>query len=224
MVIGLLTITAIPTTIGVCEALSAQKKANNAQKEKAKFHITVSIPVGGGRSVECFCVLGAGVLWIDHPEAPVPGHKFSGYYFTYPSDEQHLGLVSTIAEDPPMLNWIYVDKDSHLLRHGGRSATLGHVIGPWGWSDDERHVTLQGRDDHFVAVELKEYGRWALFHDPDGRVRRGEMSLGGGDDDGSTAEGGCPYRWHPVKLYRKMVFGMESRYVKGEKGEGENSK
>lgn len=57
MVIGLLVIAGIPTTIGVCEALSAQKKANNAAKEKAKFHLTASISLDGGPPEECFCVL-----------------------------------------------------------------------------------------------------------------------------------------------------------------------
>lgn len=57
MVIGLLIIAGIPTTIGVCEALSAQKKANGAAKEKAKFQLTAAISLDGGPSEECFCVL-----------------------------------------------------------------------------------------------------------------------------------------------------------------------
>lgn len=57
MVIGLLVIAGIPTTIGVCEALSAQKKANAAAKEKAKFHLTAAISLDGGPPEECFCVL-----------------------------------------------------------------------------------------------------------------------------------------------------------------------
>lgn len=40
MVIGLLAITAIPTVIGVGQAISAQKKQNAAQsKEQEKFHL-----------------------------------------------------------------------------------------------------------------------------------------------------------------------------------------
>lgn len=61
MVIGLLVIAGIPTTVGVCQALSAQKKADNAQKEKAKFNITATVSLDGGdRYEECWCVLGAG--------------------------------------------------------------------------------------------------------------------------------------------------------------------
>lgn len=102
-----------------------------------------------------------------------------------------------------MLNWIFVDKDSHMLRHGGRSDTLGgHVIGPWGWSNDEKWLTLEGDDGNFVAVEQANE-RWCLYWDPDGRIRRGEGS-----------EDNTPVRWVPARLHRKMVFGMASSYVK----------
>lgn len=61
MVLGLLIVSAIPTTVGVCQALSAQKKANNAEKEKAKFNLTTTVSLDGGNNfVECWCVLGAG--------------------------------------------------------------------------------------------------------------------------------------------------------------------
>lgn len=57
MVIGLLVVSAIPTTIGVCEALSAQKKANAAAKEKAKFHLTATVCLDDSGPVECWCIL-----------------------------------------------------------------------------------------------------------------------------------------------------------------------
>lgn len=154
-------------------------------------------------------------IWIDHPEAPIDAHKFTGYYFTYPSEAQQLGLVSTIADDPPMLNWIFVDKDTHMLRHGGRQETLGgHVIGPWGWSDDEQWLALEGDHGSFVAVEQANE-RWALFYDPDGRVRRGEMAGREGEEGGR--ESNTPPRWIAARLHRNLVFGMDSSYVKGEK-------
>ncbi len=60
MPIGLLIITSIPTTIGVCEALSAQKKADAAAKEKAKFNLVVNASFDGLDPVDCFCVLEGG--------------------------------------------------------------------------------------------------------------------------------------------------------------------
>ena len=55
-VIGLLAITAIPTTIGVSQAVSAQKKQDAAAKEQAKFKLTAVLPDGQ----ESFCVLSDG--------------------------------------------------------------------------------------------------------------------------------------------------------------------
>lgn len=62
MVVGLLVIAGIPTTIGVCEALSAQKKANEAAKEKAKFRMTVTVSLDEDGPVECWCVLKNGMV------------------------------------------------------------------------------------------------------------------------------------------------------------------
>ena len=57
MVIGLLTIAAIPTTIGVGQAVSAQKKQNAAAKEKAKFYLTATLAIDGGPPTEAWVVL-----------------------------------------------------------------------------------------------------------------------------------------------------------------------
>lgn len=92
-------------------------------------------------------------MYIDHPQAPRPGHKFNGYYFKYPSEQGYQGLVSTIQDDPPMLNWMYVDKDTGAVRYGSRKDTVGHVFGPWAWSEDEEYLTMDGDDWRFIAVE-----------------------------------------------------------------------
>jgi hypothetical protein len=42
MVIGLLTVIAIPTLIGCCEAISAQKKHEAAAKRSQKFHLVAT--------------------------------------------------------------------------------------------------------------------------------------------------------------------------------------
>ncbi|GKT49540.1 uncharacterized protein ColSpa_09721 [Colletotrichum spaethianum] len=197
MVIGLLAIAAIPTVIGTGQAVSAQKKQNAAAKEQAKFSLTTVLDIDG-KEEECPIVLVDNKLWINHSLAPVPAHKFSGYYFNYPSEEQYRGLVSTISEDPPMLNWIYVDADTRAMRHGGRKDTVGHVIGPWGWTEDEKYLSLRGSGVGFVAV-LEEDGRWAVYWDPDGRLREGY-------DEDDCVE---------ISLKRQMALGIESGYVRG---------
>lgn len=70
MVIGLLVISGIPTTIGVCEALSAQKKADAAAKEKAKFHLTATVSLDDEEPVECWCVLKEGKVSIVTTSTP----------------------------------------------------------------------------------------------------------------------------------------------------------
>jgi hypothetical protein len=112
-------------------------------------------------------------MWIDHPDAPFPGHKFNGYYFKYPSEQGYQGLVSTIQDDPPMLNWLYVDKDTGMIKYGSRKDTTGHVVGPWGWSEDEQFLTFDEDDWRFIAVEVEvalEGGTREVFlsRDPDG--------------------------------------------------------
>lgn len=94
-----------------------------------------------------------GQMYIDHPQAPQPGHKFNGYYFKYPSEQGYQGMVSTISDDPPMLNWLYVDKHTGAVRYAGRKDTEGHIIGPWAWSEDEQFLVIDDDDWRFIAVE-----------------------------------------------------------------------
>lgn len=103
-----------------------------------------------------------------HPNS----HKAEAFYISYPEPEhtkhlkRGLGLVTTISSDPPMLNWIYADKDTHELKYGNRSQSVEHVVGPWDWRDEETVVTLE-KTTGFVAVE-EEDGAWAVYFDRDG--------------------------------------------------------
>lgn len=40
------------------------------------------------------------------------GHPFTGYSLPFLNPD-YLGLESTLSKDPPMLNWIYVDRETH---------------------------------------------------------------------------------------------------------------
>lgn len=74
-------------------------------------------------------------------------------------------MVSTIMDDPPMLNWIFVDKQTLQCRYGNRTDSMGNLIGPWGWSEDEKFLTLEDWQG-FVAV--KEGDDWVLYYDSHG--------------------------------------------------------
>ncbi|PHH72096.1 hypothetical protein CDD82_6178 [Ophiocordyceps australis] len=92
------------------------------------------------------------------------GHPFTGYFLPYP-DSQYEGLVSTISDDPPMLNWIYIDRNTYEVKYGVRADAQPHLTGPFDCTRQDRRMTLDGWEG-FVAVE--EYpGSWALYFDRD---------------------------------------------------------
>jgi len=99
------------------------------------------------------------------------------------TDHPPLGLVSQVQDDPPLLNWLYVDRETMELRYGNRSASRDHLVGPWDWTDDRpdgmtdesddydpavaehhRGLTLEGHE-LFVAVEDPDSGEWQVYFD-----------------------------------------------------------
>ena len=136
-------------------------------------------------------------------QAVAGGHKFCGFYFKYPSEEQHLGLVSSVADGQPTLNWIYVNRDTRAVEHGTRKSTVGQIVGPWGWAEDERFLTLAGDPGGFVAVQ----------EEPDGAAERWSVFWGRGGDSKEQGKG-SQRDLRRVKLFRKPLLGMESSYVR----------
>ena len=133
----------------------------------------------------------------NYPVPPVdnispPIHAFAGFYIQYPDDERcppERGLVSTIQEDPPVLNWIYCDRDTYELRYGNRTASIQHIVGDWDWTDNELNVLLDGWEG-FIAVdessgmsdeewEQTEWGkeglRWAVYFDVEDNGLEGKL-------------------------------------------------
>jgi len=94
--IGLMLITAIPTTTGVAQAISAQK--NRDQKDKddrrmQKFHIEVK-PVDDSQEARALnsgrVVLKADRLWVGPPEVVTQaqyGYVAEAFYIEYPDKE-----------------------------------------------------------------------------------------------------------------------------------------
>ena len=109
-------------------------------------------------------------VYLDNPDPssrPIPSHTVQAFYIQYPDDEREptLGLVSTISDNPPMLNWIYVDKNTKRLKYGNRTQSREHIVGPWDWTDDESGLTIDNRET-FAAVE-EEPDVWAVYDDGD---------------------------------------------------------
>lgn len=85
-------------------------------------------------------------------------------------------MVSTISDDPPQLNWIYVDRDTCEVKYGDRIASEPHIIGPWDVTKMDRRVMLTGWEG-FTAVRYGP-GEWALYFDVDDNGLQGVV----GDD------------------------------------------
>jgi len=173
MVISLL-IPAIPTTIGTCEAISVQKQKLLEAKLCAKFNLIVHVRDKSAIDQEklseldqSYVVLLNGKLYVQNsipiPEGYKPLHRFSGYYFNFPSDPPVQSLVSTISDDPPMLNWIYVDSNTMEMKHGNKTTSQEHIVGPWEWSENEKELTIEG-ETQWVIVE-EETEAWAVYYD-----------------------------------------------------------
>ncbi|KAF1914570.1 hypothetical protein BDU57DRAFT_588842 [Ampelomyces quisqualis] len=178
MVLGILTaIAACPAIIGTTEAVRQGQRQNAREKHrglKTNLSVVCSRTTKGGREIDgCEVVLSENKLYLNVPSEEFPeghpeDHPFAGYFLPYPDHDwgrQGEGMVSTISNDPPQLNWIYVDRDTCEVKHGDRIASEPHIIGPWDVTKMDRRVMLTGWEG-FMAVRYGP-GEWALYFDVD---------------------------------------------------------
>lgn len=71
--------------------------------------------------------------------------------------------MSTVSDDPPQLNWIYVDSNTHEIKYGLRVVSEPHLVGPWDCTRMDKRVTLEGWEGFMVVEEMS--GVWALYFD-----------------------------------------------------------
>ncbi|KAK5096335.1 hypothetical protein LTS08_007591 [Lithohypha guttulata] len=183
MVIGLLILTSIPTVTGVAQAVSAQKNKEQTDKDDRrmkKFHVDIrcgSESAQGAALNEGRIVLKADRLWVGPPnvvEKGGYGYVAEAFYIEYPDPQRTpapMGLVSQVQDDPPLLNWIYIDKKTMEVKYGNKSTSIDHYIGPWDWTEDEEQVVFDDMEAAFInafyAVERLP-GKWQLFFDMKG--------------------------------------------------------
>ncbi|KAI0534175.1 hypothetical protein GGR58DRAFT_516336 [Xylaria digitata] len=173
----LLALTICPALLGTQEAIRQSQSKNKREEHRARrCNLVVSCVKQSIRSRDIdgrLVVLKDNKLWIT-TSSPAPhdeesedtdeGYPFSGYFLPYP-DTKYEGLVSTISDDPPMLNWIYVDRNTYEVKYGLRTDAQAHLTGPFDCTRQDRRMTLEGWEG-FVAVE--DYpGMWALYFDRD---------------------------------------------------------
>jgi len=96
------------------------------------------------------------------------GHLFAGYFLPYPEKKwgrKGDGYVTTISDDPPQLNWIYVDKDTYEIKYGLKVDADPHIVGPWNCTPIDKRLTFDGWEG-FTVVEV-EKNIWQLYFDVD---------------------------------------------------------
>jgi hypothetical protein len=180
-------ITGVPVVTGVAEGVQHQKEANKEAANETrmdKFYLDVFCQSGHPRQNEVhggMIVLRHDKVWLapKDPNTLMPvvqkgggeaPHPFTGFYIMYPDDDRsppERGLVTTISVDPPMLNWIYADKNTLELKYGNRTQSIQHIVGEWDWTEDEVGVTLD-KWEGFCAVEEEEMPdglKWAIYYD-----------------------------------------------------------
>ncbi|KAF3044285.1 hypothetical protein E8E12_003936 [Didymella heteroderae] len=171
MVLGILiaTITA-PGLLGSQEAIrQGQSKDKKEEHRARRCNLIASCIKSSPRSREIDgrpVVLRNGKLWIDTTtENGEPfGHTYAGYYLPYP-DTKYEGLVTTITTAAPIMNWVYIDRNTHEAKYGVRADAQPNFTGPFDCTRQDRRLTFDGWEG-WCAVEEYE-GYWCLYFDVD---------------------------------------------------------
>jgi len=202
-------VVAIPVVTGVAQGVEHQKKQNEEAANESrmwKFNCLVAChhpdEIARGEIDHGILVVRHDKLWIvprddqnkpvppmDHVEGQAPLHAFAGFYIAYPDEDRsppERGLVTTISDDPPMLNWTYCDRNTHEIKYSNRSGSIMHHIGVWDWTEDESHLSFDGWEG-FMAIDEwdgadeanatpwgREGLRWAVYFDKDANGLKGK--------------------------------------------------
>jgi hypothetical protein len=190
MVLGILTsIAACPAIIGTTEAVRQGQTQNRRQSHrgrKSNLQVSCSDPSKKARDIHGgYVVLRDNKLFVTtvNPKAKFThalededdkdrleqrGHLFAGYFFPYPErpyGRRGDGFVTTIQDDPPQLNWVYIDRDTYEVKYGLRVDAEPHIVGPWNCTPVDRRLNFEGWEG-FTVVEVEE-NVWQLYFDVD---------------------------------------------------------
>lgn len=135
---------------------------------------------------------------VDPDRLDEQGHLFAGYFLAYPEKKWGLkgeGYVTTISDDPPQLNWVFVNKNTYEVQVGLRVDAEPHLVGPWNCTPVDKRLTFDGWEG-FTVAEVEE-NVWQLYFDV--------------DDDGLESKIPLHKRIMEVELTRK-----EMRMSKGD--------
>ncbi|KAI4950140.1 hypothetical protein J4E91_004796 [Alternaria rosae] len=169
MVLSILIATIVaPGLLGSQEAIrQSQSKEKREEHRARRCNLIATCVKSSPRSREINgrqVVLRNGKLWIDtgtEDGSPL-GHPYAGYYLPYP-DTSYEGLVTTITDVAPIMNWVYVDRDTGEAKYGVRADAQPHLTGPFDCTRQDRRLTFDGWEG-WCAVEQAP-GLWGLYFD-----------------------------------------------------------
>lgn len=157
-----------PGLLGSQEAIrQSQSKEKREEHRARRCNLIATCVKSSHRSREIDgrqVVLRNGKLWIDtgtEDGSPL-GHPYAGYYLPYP-DTNHEGLVTTITDVAPIMNWVYVDKETGEVKYGVRADAQPNLTGPFDCTRQDRRLTFDGWEG-WCAVE-EAPGLWGLYFD-----------------------------------------------------------
>lgn len=173
MVLGLLSaVVACPAIIGTTEAVRQGQRQNAREEHRGrKSNLTVTLPVRNYYSAKfdgAMVVLKDDKLWVDTEHSRLGmsfAHPFTGYCLPYPGKEtdwkkagyrKGQGMVTTISDDPPFLNRVYVHQDV-------RAEAEPHLVGPRDCTQIDRRVTFDGWEGYFTMEEEENKRRTMVF-------------------------------------------------------------
>ena len=122
------------------------------------------------------------------------GHLFAGYFFPYPESNwgrRGDGYVSTVSDEPPQLNWVYVDANTYEVKYGLRVEAEGNLVGPWNCTPIDKRLMFEGWEGFTVVEEVRGSNCWALYFDV--------------NDDGLEGKVGLDKRIMEVELTRREL-------------------
>ncbi|KAF1967081.1 hypothetical protein BU23DRAFT_411406, partial [Bimuria novae-zelandiae CBS 107.79] len=166
----LIAIVSAPALLGTQEAIrQSQSKEKREEHRARRCNLIASCVKSSMRSREINgrpIVLKDGKLWIDTgtSNGGAFGHPYAGYYLPYP-DTKHEGLVTTITDVAPIMNWVYVDKDTYEVKYGVRLDAQPNFTGPFDCTRQDRRLTFDGWEGWCAVEEFPTL--WALYFDKD---------------------------------------------------------
>ncbi|KAI0580220.1 hypothetical protein PtrSN002B_005311 [Pyrenophora tritici-repentis] len=157
-----------PGLLGSQEAIrQSQSKEKREEHRARRCNLIATCVKSSARSREINgrqVVLRNGKLWIDAgtPDGSPLGHPYAGYYLPYP-DTKYEGLVTTITDVAPIMNWVYIDKTTCEAKYGVRADAQPNLTGPFDCTRQDRRLTFDGWEG-WCAVE-EAPGLWGLYFD-----------------------------------------------------------